>query len=63
MKLHRPIVFLFQSITVGLAVAFVILVWKPDLLDSGKKVVAFVQSAPSGVRTAATSGPVSYSDA
>ena len=63
MKLHRPIVFLFQSITVGLAVAFVILVWKPDILDSGKKVVAFVQSEPGTPRTAVVTGPVSYADA
>ncbi len=63
MKLHRPIVFLFQSITVGLAVAFVILVWKPDLLDSGRKVVAFVQSAPGTAHSTRVSGPVSYADA
>jgi serine protease DegS len=62
MKLYRPIVFLFQSITIGLAVAFLVLVWKPDLLDNGRKVVAFIESAP-GARPAPASGPVSYAEA
>ena len=63
MKLHRPIVFLFQSVTVGLAIAFLILLWRPDFLDSGKKVVAVVQNAPSDTHSTTISGPVSYADA
>ena len=63
MKLYRPIVFLIQSVTIGLAIAFLVLVWKPDLLDNGKKVVAFIESAPDGARPTPASGPVSYADA
>lgn len=62
MKLHRPIVFLFQSITIGLAIAFLLLLWKPELLNDGQKVVAFIESAP-GTRPAPATGPVSYADA
>ena len=64
MKLYKPVVFLFQAITVGLAIAFLVLVWQPQLLDNGRKVVEFVENPtpllpapPSG------SGPVSYADA
>ena len=63
MKLHKPVVFLFQSITVGLALAFLLVVWRPDLLDNGKNVVAFVESAPANARALAASGPVSYAEA
>ncbi len=63
MKIYRPIVFLFQSVTVGLAIAFLLLVWKPQLFDHGKKVVAFIESAPETGRSAQISGPVSYADA
>lgn len=64
MKLHKPVYFLFQSITIGLAVAFLVLVWHPELLDSGKKVVEFIETNPSSsTPLTATSGPVSYADA
>lgn len=64
MKLHKPIVFLFQSITIGLAIAFLVLVWRPELLDNGKKVVEFIESAPVAVtHPRLSSGPVSYADA
>ncbi len=64
MKLHKPIVFLFQSITVGLAIAFLVVVWHPELLDNGKKVVAFIESNPVPATPAVlTTGPVSYADA
>jgi len=64
MKIHKPIVFLFQSITVGLALAFLVLVWRPDLLDSGKNVVAFIESNGQSGRPPVTgTGPVSYADA
>lgn len=64
MKLHKPIVFLFQSITVGLAIAFLVVVWHPELLDNGKKVVAFIESNPVPTTPAVlTTGPVSYADA
>ena len=64
MKLHKPIVFLFQSITVGLAIAFLVLVWHPELLDNGKKVVEFIESSPvTATPSVLSSGPVSYADA
>jgi len=63
MKLYRPIVFLFQSVTIGLAVAFLVLVWKPELLDNGKKVVSFIESPAGSARSAVGTGPVSYADA
>jgi len=64
MKLYKPVIFLFQSVTIGLAIAFLVLVWRPELLDSGKKVVEFIESSP--VTTASplpASGPVSYAAA
>lgn len=64
MKLHKPIIFLFQSITVGLAVAFLIVVWRPELLDNGNKVVSFIESSPVTASPAVlASGPVSYAEA
>jgi len=64
MKLHKPVIFLFQSVTVGLAIAFLILVWRPELLNSGKKVVEFIESPPTTAMTdQGSSGPVSYADA
>ncbi|MCW9088847.1 MAG: trypsin-like peptidase domain-containing protein, partial [Gammaproteobacteria bacterium] len=62
MKLHKVIVFLFQSITVGLALAFLIVVGFPELLDNGRNVVAFIENKPPEARLA-TTGPVSYAEA
>ena len=64
MKLYKPVVLLFQSITIGLSIAFLVLVWQPQLLDNGKKVVEFIESnTPQLPATALASGPVSYADA
>lgn len=64
MKVHKPIVFLFQSITVGLAIAFLVVVWHPELLDNGNKVVEFIESSPVTTTPGAhASGPVSYAEA
>ena len=64
MKAYKPILFLFQAITIGLALAFLVLVWQPQLLDNGKKVVEFIESnAPDIPATALRSGPVSYAEA
>lgn len=64
MKLYKPVVFLFQSITVGLAVAFLVVVWRPELLDNGKKVVSFIESSPVTTTSAVlSSNPVSYAEA
>jgi serine protease DegS len=62
MKIQKLVVFLFQSITIGLALAFLVVVWYPELLDNGKNVVAFVESNVPKVRNGQT-GPVSYAAA
>ncbi len=62
LKLQKSVTFLFQSITIGLAIAFLVVVWHPELLDNNNKVVSFIES--SSVATAPTaSGPVSYAEA
>jgi serine protease DegS len=64
MKLRKTIVFLFQSVTVGLALAFLVVVGFPELLDNGKNVVAFIESdSPASKARLAGNGPVSYADA
>jgi serine protease DegS len=64
MKAYKPIVFLFQAVTIGLAIAFMIVALKPELLDNGKKVVEFIESnTPTLPATGLSSGPVSYADA
>ncbi|MGM0593147.1 MAG: S1C family serine protease [Pseudomonadota bacterium] len=64
MKMRKTIVFLFQSITVGLALAFLVLVGFPDLLDSGKNVVSIVENrSEPAAQPPRHAGPVSYADA
>ncbi len=64
MKAYKPIVFIFQAITIGLAIAFMIVIMKPELFDNGRKVVEFIESnGPEVSATAMGSGPVSYADA
>ena len=53
MKPYRTFVFLFTSVTTGLAAAFLILLLRPELADRGA-------STPSLERAG---GPVSYADA
>ncbi len=62
MRWHKPIVFLFQAVTIGLALAFVVILMYPNLLDDGRRVVEFIEtgSTPALPRQ---SGPVSYADA
>lgn len=64
MSLSKTARFLFQSITVGLAIAFLVLVWHPELLnvDKNKNVVTFVESDNTNSRVYQT-GPVSYAEA
>ncbi len=64
MSLSKTARFLFQSVTVGLAIAFLILVWRPELLtrDDSKNVVTFVESDGANSRVYQT-GPVSYAEA
>ena len=63
MKLSRTIRFVFQSVTIGLALAFLISLWKPELF-TGKKnnIVEIVEQASQG-NNSRTMGPVSYADA
>ena len=64
MKPHKLIYFLFQAVTVGLAIAFLILLWKPELLNKGKQVVEIIESAaPSISSNLSFGGPISYADA
>lgn len=62
LKLQKSVTFLFQSITIGLAIAFLVVVWHPELLDNNNKVVSFIESS-SVTTTPAASGPVSYAEA
>ncbi|MFO7594438.1 MAG: Do family serine endopeptidase [Pseudomonadota bacterium] len=63
MKLHKAIIYLFQAITVGLALAFLVVVGFPELLDDDRNVVAFIEGeAPAAAPQLAGSGPVSYAD-
>ena len=64
MKLHKRLFFLFQAITIGLAIAFLILLWKPELLNRGKQVVQFIESeTPVISKGLSFNGPLSYADA
>jgi Do/DeqQ family serine protease len=59
MQLGRSLVFAFQVVTAGLALAFVAVVLKPELLTGTRPVVQLTQRAVSG---AAPATPGSYAD-
>ncbi len=60
----RPLsAFVFQAISVGLAVAFLVVVWNPELLRTGRPVVSVVESPPLQAGVTPQSGPVSYAAA
>ncbi|HEB93070.1 MAG TPA: Do family serine endopeptidase [Gammaproteobacteria bacterium] len=61
MKHSSPFWFIIKAAIAGLAVAFVILALRPDLLGQSRPVVEITESTPQ--RTLAGSGPVSYADA
>jgi serine protease DegS len=61
MNRSNPYVFLFKAVVAGLAVAFVILLLRPDLLGQKRPVVELKQSPPPA--TGLGSGPVSYAQA
>ncbi len=61
MKHSSPFWFIVKASIAGLAVAFVILVLRPDLLGQSRPVVEITESTP--LRALAGSGPVSYADA
>ncbi len=62
MKLHKPIVFLFQSVTVGLAIAFLVLLWRLSCWIT-QEVVEFIEAACHCNAARTLNGPVSYADA
>ena len=61
MKKSQPLIFLFKATTAGLAIAFVILLLRPDLLGQKQPTVEILQSQ-TAVRGLG-SGPVSYAAA
>ncbi len=61
MKHSSPFWFIVKAAIAGLAVAFVILALRPDLLGQSRPVVEITESTPQ--RALAGSGPVSYADA
>jgi len=61
MKHSSPLWFLVKAAIAGLAVAFVILVLRPDLLGQSRPVVEITESTPA--HTPGGNGPVSYADA
>lgn len=64
MKVQTPFVFVFQAITVGLALAFLLLLWKPELFQEDGRVVEFVERTTSGARAPARApAPSSYAPA
>ncbi len=60
MAVYRRLAFLFQSITVGLAIAFLLLLWKPEIFDLGTPRVQVLE-APAGARERI--GGLSFADA
>jgi len=66
MKKNKSLAFIFKSVIIGLAAAFIILILRPDLLGQGRPVVE-LNEAKSPTQTNLGnhlgSGPVSYADA
>jgi serine protease DegS len=60
MAVYRRLTFLFQSITIGLAIAFLLLLWKPEIFELGTPTVQVLE-APAGERT--RTGGLSFADA
>ncbi len=61
MNKSQPLIFLFKAIVAGLAIAFVILLLRPDLLGQKRPTVEILQSQSAG--RGLNSGPVSYAAA
>ncbi len=61
MNKSQPLIFLFKATVAGLAIAFVILLLRPDLLGQKRPVVEILQSQSAG--RSLNSGPVSYAAA
>jgi serine protease DegS len=58
MNKSQPLLFLFKAIVAGLAIAFVILLLRPDLLGQKRPIVEILQSQTTA--SGLGSGPVSY---
>ncbi|HEY5719318.1 MAG TPA: trypsin-like peptidase domain-containing protein [Gammaproteobacteria bacterium] len=63
MRFRDGLAFVFQAVTIGLALAFVVLVLKPELLPNLRPVVELVQREPTPASAPAASSPRSYADA
>ncbi len=63
MKHSSPFWFIVKAAIAGLAVAFVILVLRPDLLGQSRPIVEITESSPEVARNFQSGGPVSYADA
>ncbi len=61
MNKSQPLLFLFKATVAGLAIAFIILFLRPDLLGQKRPIVEILQSQPTG--SGLGSGPVSYATA
>ena len=61
MNRNQPLIFLFKATVAGLAIAFVILLLRPDLLGQKQPIVEILQSQTT--RSGLGSGPVSYAAA
>jgi serine protease DegS len=61
MNKNQPLIFLFKATVAGLAIAFVILLLRPDLLGQKRPVVEILQSQTTA--NGPNSGPVSYAAA
>ncbi|HEY0720364.1 MAG TPA: Do family serine endopeptidase [Gammaproteobacteria bacterium] len=60
--MRKSIVFLFRSVTIGLALAFLISLWKPELFTGQRNIVEIIEQATPG-GSPRTEGPVSYAEA
>ncbi len=64
MKHSSPFWFIVKAAVAGLALAFIILVLRPDLLGQSRPVVEITEAIiPSALRSLSGTGPVSYADA
>ncbi|MCK5640273.1 MAG: Do family serine endopeptidase [Gammaproteobacteria bacterium] len=61
--MHKTLPFLFQSVTIGLALAFLLLLWRPELLTLNQTVVE-VKESPEAVQRISPGNAIhSYADA
>ncbi|MGD8560345.1 MAG: Do family serine endopeptidase [Gammaproteobacteria bacterium] len=65
MQKNKSLAFIFKSTVFGLAVAFIILIFRPDLLGQNRPVVQLKEAAPKRINLSndLAGGAVSYADA